>query len=128
MAFKNLASYTDELISELFRKYGAFWAFSKSQFDEAKKENIIYNVCLGNCYCDKNTIKNFLTEMQEIYKNGKILFLKENNSYDIIKYELANYECFYTHDLEDAFCVLADYGFSYEQVLEVFHKELPKYD
>ena len=100
MAFKKLSSYTDQPITELFNKYGAFWAFSNSQFNEAKKDNIEYVTFWGNCFCDKRTVKLFINEYHSIFEQQKNLFLLENKKEDIIKYELANYESFYTGEIE----------------------------
>ena len=66
MAFKKLSSYTDQPITELFNKYGAFWAFSNSQFNESKKDNIEYVTFWGNCFCDKTTVKLFINEYHSI--------------------------------------------------------------
>ena len=128
MAFKNLSSYTDQPISELFNKYGAFWAFSNSQFSESKKNNIEYVSFWGNCFCDKKTAKQFIEEYHSIFEEQQKLFLLENKREDIIKYELSNYECYYTGEIEEAFDVLKIYGISYEEVQEIYRKELPKYD
>lgn len=128
MAFKKLSSYTDQPITELFNKYGAFWAFSNSQFNEAKKDNIEYVTFWGNCFCDKTTVKLFINEYHSIFEQQKNLFLLENKKEDIIKYELANYESFYTGEIEEAFEVLKQYGFTLEEVKKVYYQELPNYD
>ncbi len=122
MAFKKLSSYTDQPITELFNKYGAFWAFSNSQFNEAKKDNIEYVTFLGNCFCDKTTVKLFINEYHSIFEQQKNLFLLENKKEDIIKYELANYESFYTGEIEEAFEVLKQYGFTLEEVKKVYYQ------
>ena len=128
MAFKNLSSYTDQPITELFNKYGAFWAFSNQQFETAKQDQIEYVKFWGNCFCNKETAKEFIAEYHLIFENQKKLFLHENSREDIIKYELANYECYYTGEIEEAFEVLQQYGISYNEVQKVYYKELPKYD
>ena len=56
------------------------------------------------------------------------MFLLENKKEDIIKYELANYESFYTGEIEEAFEVLKQYGFTLEEVKKVYYQELPNYD
>lgn len=126
--FKKLSSYIDEPITELHNKYGAFWAFSKSQFEESAKENINYVVFWGACYCDKNTVKQFVYEYNEIHRKAKELFLNENNKEDIIKYELSNYECYYTGDISEAYEVLKSYNFTIDEVREVYRKELQNMD
>ncbi len=128
MAFKHLSSYTDQPITELFNQYGAFWAFSNSQFNDAKKDNIEYVTFWGNCFCDKITVKQFIKEYHSIFEEQTKLFLLENKKEDIIKYELANYECFYTGEIEEAFEVLKQYGFTLEEVKKVYFQELQNYD
>ena len=55
-------------------------------------------------------------------KNAIVECMKDEKQQEIaIRYELANYECFYTYDIQDVF-FLKDYGISEQKIIEVFKK------
>ena len=117
---KYLADYTKEPLSLAFKKYGAFFAFSKTQFEEEKVEGVNYVSNGTGMIVPKNNYKALMEEMDEIHRNGIKQDIEENGIEKIIKRELANYECDYTGEIEDAVEALEDYGITYEQVLNVF--------
>lgn len=117
---KYLSDYTQEHLTKAFEKHGAFFAFSKSQFDENKVEGVRYVSDGTGMIIPKENYKALSEEIDEIHKNGIKQDIEENGIVAIIKRELANYECDYTGEIEDAVDALADYGITYEQVLNVF--------
>lgn len=61
-------------------------------------------------------------------KNAIVECLKDEKQQEIaIRYELRNYECFYTYDIEDVL-FLKDYGISEQKIIEVFKKCLKQND
>jgi Mg2+ and Co2+ transporter CorA len=121
-------SYIDQPISDLHKKYNAFWAFSKSQFEEKKEPGVKYARIFMNLFCNSETAKDFLKEFNQIHADATERYLAENSREDIIRYELANHECYYTHDISDAVEAVESYGITEEEVLAVFHAELQKID
>jgi len=125
---KNLSTYIEEKINVLFVKYNGFFAFSESQIEEAKKQDIKYIYRGGGLYHEAGRHKEFDEEYKFIIKQAIEQDLRENGKEAIIKRELKNYESFYTCDISDTIEALKDYGISKEEIQAVFRVELSKYD
>jgi uncharacterized membrane-anchored protein len=125
---KTLSTYTDEKINVLFAKYNGFFAFSQSQIDEAKKQNIKYVYRGGGLYHEAGKQKEFDADYEFMIKEAIEQDLKENGKEAIIKRELSNYECYYICDISDAVEALKDYGITKEEIQAVFRVELSKHD
>ncbi len=117
---KTLNDYTDKAISAVLEKHGAYFAFSKKQFEEKQVEGVKYVTDGSGMVCPKENYEQLVKEMLEIYEEGVKQDIAENGLTAIIKRELANYECYYTNDIEDAVDALESYGITHEQVLTVF--------
>jgi hypothetical protein len=120
---KYLNDYTDAGISVALTKAGAFFAFGKKQFDEAKKEGVTYVNLHGGLICPKENVETLRKEMDENFQKAIEQDIAENGKEGIIKRELYNHECFYTGDIEDAVSYVATYGFTAQDVVEVYQKE-----
>lgn len=117
---KYLSDYTSNPQTEAFKKHGAFFAFSGSQFNENKIEGVKYADCGHGLICPKDNADALIKELDEINKNGIKQDIEENGIEKIIKRELGNYECYYTGEIDDAVEALEDYGITREQILTVF--------
>ncbi|MFX4240133.1 DUF7659 family protein [Aliarcobacter butzleri] len=117
---KYLSDYTTNPQTDAFKKHGAFFAFSASQFNENKIEGVKYADCGHGLICPKENVKALLKELDEINQNGIKQDIEENGIEKIIKRELGNYECYYTGEIDDAVEALEDYGITQEQILKVF--------
>lgn len=117
---KTLNNYTDSKISAVLEKHGAYFAFSKKQFEEKQVEGVKYVTDGSGMVCPKENYNQLIKEMNEIYEEGVKQDIAENGLTAIVKRELANYECYYTNDIEDAVDALESYGITHEQVLTVF--------
>jgi hypothetical protein len=113
-------------ITRLSNKYNLFFAFNEKQLKEGlEKHNIKENepltrIVSGGIMPRKNA-KKFLAEFNQI-NNKMIKKIKKLKPEPIIRYELANYESWYTGDISNAFEVLKEYGYTIEQVKEVYFK------
>lgn len=120
---KYLSQYTEAGISEAMNKAGAFFAFSNSQFDEAKKEGVKY-VSLGmGLICPKENVYTLLKEINEVHRKGIEQDIADNGLVGIIKRELNNYECYYTGNTKEAENALSDYPIKAEDIRKVFHNK-----
>ena len=117
---KTLNDYTSDKISAVLEKHGAYFAFSKKQFEEKQVEGVKYVTDGSGMVCPKENYEQLVKEMLEIYEEGVKQDIAENGLTAIIKRELSNYECYYTNDIEDAVDALESYGITHEQVLTVF--------
>lgn len=113
-------------MSEVLERNKVFFAFSELQLMEGlaeiqeKRENIT-GVGMGG-FLPKENLTKYLDEMLEAsgWFNNEV---KKLNANEVIRYELNNYECYYTGDIEDAMGVLKNYGLTRDQVLTVFHNK-----
>ncbi|EPZ5427361.1 DUF7659 family protein, partial [Vibrio parahaemolyticus] len=104
----------------LFDELGAFFAFSNKQFDQAKKKGIEY-VSLGmGMIVPKNNAKQLVERLEVIQKEGIKQDIAENGKEAIIRRELFNHECFYTGDICDCVEKLEEYGYSYDDIYQVY--------
>ena len=114
----------------LFNSVGLFWAFSEEQFATNKtflKEGDKY-ISIGNGgYLPKSNIDTF-TNGIEIITNWYNKEIKANKKLieSTILYELNNYECFYTGNIDAAFDVLKD-NFNKKQIWTVWNKFKEQY-
>jgi|AntDeeMinimDraft_5_1070356.scaffolds.fasta_scaffold07987_3 hypothetical protein len=115
-----------EKISLLLKECNVFFAFSDEQFNKNKtplKDGEKYVRLQGGGFVPKSFINQFLSgcaDVEKWYKaeagsNKKIRI--EN-----IKYELSNYECYYTGEIDEAIQALGK-GYTRKEVLAVFQKE-----
>jgi hypothetical protein len=125
---KTLSTYTEEKINVLLAKYNGFFAFSQSQIDGAKKQNIDYVYRGGGLYHEAGKQKEFDADYELMIKEAIEQDLKENGKEAIIKRALTNYESYYTCDISDTVESLKDYGINKEEIQAVFRVELSKHD
>ncbi|HFI9382355.1 TPA: DUF7659 family protein [Vibrio parahaemolyticus] len=117
---KYLSDYIQQPQTALFDELGAFFAFSNKQFDQAKKKGIEY-VSLGmGMIVPKNNAKQLVERLEVIQKEGIKQDIAENGKEAIIRRELFNHECFYTGDICDCVEKLEEYGYSYDDIYQVY--------
>ncbi|MCG9647974.1 hypothetical protein L1D24_05240 [Vibrio brasiliensis] len=118
---KYLSDYTEQAQTDLFDELGAFFTFSDKQFDEAKKEGINY-VSLGmGLIVPSQHAKNLVERLAIIQEQGIAQDIAENGKEAIIRRELFNHECFDTNDICDCVEALKEYGYSYDDIYQVFN-------
>lgn len=109
-------------VDQLFKDCGLFFAFSNEQFHANKtplKEGEKYVHIGAGGYLPKGQVDNFTKGMAEIEKWFKAEIKENKARKDLIVYELNNYECMYTGDIEPALAALGE-GFTKEEVWGVY--------
>lgn len=101
--------------SKLLEKHEVFWAFNEEQLREGinkhgiSKNNKMVSIGMGG-YMPSKHLSSYLKETEELYNwyKDQLKELRKNKAglEKIILYELNNYECFYTGDIDDACKVL----------------------
>ncbi len=128
---KSLQDYIEQGQTELFDTLGAFFAFGDEQFNEKKKEGVRY-VSMGyGLIAPKENAKTLKEGIDNEYKRGIELRLKEYGLHRIAQYELGNYESQISMDYSTAHDVLKDYGITDEQMVaewKIFWAECVKHD
>lgn len=125
---KYLSDYMQAKQTELFNSTGTFFAFSKAQFNEGKKDGIKYTALDGGMLCPTEKVKDLVKGLDIIYNDAIKQDVKENGIDKVIVRELYNHECFYTFRLDDVFEKLEDYPVTKERIEEEFEKEKKKVD
>ena len=113
---KYLSNYTEENTTKILNTYGAFFAFSNKQFEESKKEGVVYARLYGGLIAPSKNVKKIMSELKKVTEEGIKQDIKENGIKKIIHRELANFECQINGDITNAVDVLIDYGISKEEI------------
>lgn len=116
----SLSAIIQEKQTECFNKHGVFFAFSKDQFVKQRKEGITYVSLGAGTLCPKESVDAFLEDHKNIVQQGIATDIERNGKKAIIQRELANYECYFTGDIDDCVEALEDYGFTYDEIYEVY--------
>jgi len=126
---KYLSNYMDSAMSETLKKHDAFFAFGKSQFDEAKKDGVKYYDMGGGLVCPIDNAKDLRKAMDDVYNVAIAQDIEENGLNAIILRELYNHEAFYTGDIDSTYEAIGDYpGATRELVAEIYKQNINKQD
>ena len=126
MKYTELKKERSSRFSKLCNDVGLFWAFDDNQLEEGmkklncKKSDLI-NYQMGGILLKKN-VKMFIKEDKKI----NTWFKKEFKKCDlnkVIRYELNNYECYYTGETTDAYEALKYLGITKDQINKVFRNK-----
>lgn len=102
MKYTNLKDKQQEKLSELSNMVGLFWAFNIDQFKEGKEKNPTQgkytSIGMGG-YLPSENVQKYLEGIKAIDKWYK-LEQKKVKKEEAILYELNNYECFYTGEID----------------------------
>ena len=116
--------------SAIFTKHGVFFAFSIDQFNDNKtpKEEGDKYLHMGmGAYIPKSKFDAYLADMEgnEKWFTDQIKANDQRRAH--IAYELANHECYYTGDIDDAVSELGD-DYTRDEVYKVYIEERQKVD
>jgi len=117
---KTLNNYIQKAQSALFDEMGVFFAFGDEQFNKSKKEGVTYTSLGMGIFCPIDNAKLFIEKHRNIVSEGMKADLAENGKEAIIKRALRNYESYYTGCIEDATESVLEYGFTEEDVYQVY--------
>lgn len=105
-----------------FTPYWAFFAIGQKQFDEAlawrDPDDIVS--CWNCLYAPAEFAQQMLEDFDAHIESERLRRLDEVGLKNIILYELNNYECYYTWEIEDALPILESYGATADQVWALF--------
>lgn len=113
---KYLSHYTEKAQTDAFNKFGAFFAFSNKQFDEAKQYGVKYSSMGAGLIVPVYNVANLMHALDSIQQAGMNADIAENGIKAIIHRELENYECQITGDYSDVIDTLAPYGITSDQI------------
>lgn len=116
----------DAAMSATYEKFGAFYAFSNQQFDDQKKEGIVYVNMGSGLIAPKEKAKEFYAELKEILNNYHKTRLEIEGKDKIIMDELFNHECQIVGCYDDIIDLMDSYGITEEDILKVWPKFIKK--
>ncbi|MFV0331941.1 MAG: hypothetical protein ACK5KL_19290 [Dysgonomonas sp.] len=96
-------------LSKLFESLGIFFAFSKEQFEQSRKEGVVYADGGYGMIIPKDNVQEYLQRVQELAKEVETEYAENIPLDDYIEYELHNHEAFYTWSTDDAFEAVKQY-------------------
>lgn len=120
---KYLQDYMNDAQTKALNEAGAFFAFSKSQYDEQKKEGVIYVNGPAGMICPKENLAKLMDTLENIYKLAIEQDIAENGLERIVIRELNNHEAYYTTHLESTIEALTDYPVTPEDIKHIFHNK-----
>jgi len=110
----------DKTVTVIMEKFGAFFAFSKKQFEEEADPNIVYAIMGSGMITPKEHARKMMDEMNAAFNEHVKQTLAEHSVDNLIDDELANYECQIVSDWSDAADALEPFGITSEQVAARF--------
>jgi hypothetical protein len=124
MTLETINIEREKKTSKLIKECKMFFAFSDEQFEASKtklQKGEKYVSLGGGVYITSNNTQKWKDEIKKIDK-WKSEEIKNNNLEEAnILYELRNYECFYTGDIEDVKILFLNI-YSTEQIMNVYNK------
>lgn len=118
---KYLQDYMDAAQSAAFAEFGAFFAFSQKQFDEAAVAGVRYASAGHGLIVPSEHHRALIDRLETIATEAIAQDIADHGIDAIIERELGNYECWYTGDYSDALSALEDYGVTDDQVRTIFY-------
>jgi len=106
---KYLTQYFEDETTNLYAKFGAFFAFGQDQFDKASKEGVTYVSMGSGLICPKDNAKDFSEGMDSAMINARRNDLNENGAVNIIKRNYFNYETHISGENDDLMDSLVGY-------------------
>lgn len=119
-----LHSIIQDKQTAVFEEMGAFFAFSKEQFERQREPDTKYVNLGAGLIVKKGNEVQLIDKLDSIYSDGIVEDVRINGIPKIIRRELLNHECFITMSIEDTKTALEGYGITEEQIRKVFGEML----
>ena len=118
-----------EKMTEVFNKYGVFFAFSDEQFLRQRVEGVEYTTFGAGSVIPVENYDAFMEEFNQLDDAHTKFKLENFTKEELILEELRNHECFYTWEIDEVVELMkGKYNFTLQDVQEVFNKNKDKYE
>ena len=118
-----------ERMTEVFNKYGVFFAFSDEQFLRQRVEGVEYTTFGAGSVVPVKNYDAFMEEFNQLDDEHTKFNLENFTKEELILDELRNHECFYTWEIDEVVELMeSKYNFTLQDVQEVFNKNKDKYN
>ena len=120
---KYLQNYSEEKINKTIKNNGGFFAFSNKQFNENKKDGIIYCRLYSGLIVPKNKADYIIKQIDKISKKAIKQDIKENGIKNIIFRDCKNLELQFSYNgIEEIMNYLKDYNFNKKDIEKYYNK------
>lgn len=106
----------DSTLSLIWKKNGAFFAFSELQFKEEVIKNTRYTRCSGGLFCPSVNVEKMYEELDAAVNQYHKEDLETSGKQKIIWRELANHEAQISMDITSTVAALAGYTITGDEV------------
>ena len=106
----------DQKQTQIFNKYGVFFAFDHKQYHEQAKPGIQYAHVGNGMFCQSGTCQEVFDALEALEKENIAWELANNTKKDIIWYELANHECQLTMSYKEIIELMEPYGITKDDI------------
>ena len=114
---KYLQNYSEEKINKIIKNHGGFFAFNNNQFNDNKKEGVIYCRLYGGLIAPKNKADYIIKQIDIISKKAIKQDIKENGIKNIIFRDCSNLELQFSYNgIEEIIDYLKDYNFNKKDI------------
>lgn len=107
-----------------FSQYGGFFAFSQKSFDEKKQPDTKYISADYWLFLPVDKAEEAMEAFSSHEKKEREEKIKQMWKTKIIEYELENYECLYTKNIEPAMNALDVYDITEEEIQAIYEQKL----
>ena len=103
---KYLENYSEEKINKIIKNNGGFFAFNNNQFNDNKKEGVIYCRLYGGLIAPKNKADYIISQIDLISKKAIKQDIRENGIKNIVFRDCSNLELQFSYN---GICEIIDY-------------------
>lgn len=106
--------------TEIFDKYGVFFAFSQRQYNEKAVQGVDYTSLGAGMVAPKKNATDIINALESVHNDHVKADLAEHGKKAIIHRELANYEAQITYEIDDTVDALECYGITRDEIQKEF--------
>lgn len=109
MTIEQIHEEHQKKLSAMFGELGVFFAFSKQQFEQSRKEGVEYVRGFAGMIIPKENVKLVEQRLELIHEEVTALMREHIPMEKYILYELHNHEAFYTGETDDVWELAKSY-------------------
>lgn len=127
MTIKQIHEEQQKKLSIMFEEFGVFFAFSKQQFEQSRKEGVEYVSGFAGMIIPKANVKLMYERLDRIHEEVTALMREHIPIEEYILYELYNHEAFYTGEVDEVLKLAKSYypDCTLEDIYKVYQANNP---
>lgn len=110
---------------QIFAQYGVFFASTLHSFFENRKQGVAYVSGAGGMMVPEMHIEAVTAALDKVRAEYIKADTARNTKESIILRELRTHDCYASGNIEGCAVELADYGYTQDDILQVFHHHAP---